>query len=88
MVGAFGEVLVMDWGLAVDVTDPPPPAASLERRVPPRSESGMGGTPAYMAPEQIEFNAAGTYTGANLNTWTDVFLLGAMLHELLTGKPP
>ncbi len=88
MVGAFGEVLVMDWGLAVDVSETPPAPGSLEWRVPTRDACGMGGTPAYMSPEQIEFDAAGRFTGANLDRWTDVFLLGAMLHELLTGAPP
>ncbi len=88
MVGAFGEVLVMDWGLAVDVSDAPAAAGNPERRVPTRSECGMGGTPSYMAPEQIVTDEKGQYTGENLDCWTDVFLLGAMLHELLTGAPP
>ena len=88
MVGAFGEVLVMDWGLAVDVSEVPPPSGSHERRVPSRAECGMGGTPSYMAPEQAATDANNRYTGVNLNCWTDVFLLGAMLHELLTGTPP
>ena len=88
MVGAFGEVLVMDWGLAVDVSEIPPQPGSHERRVPSRAECGMGGTPSYMAPEQVATDANGRYTGVNLNCWTDVFLLGAMLHELLAGNPP
>ena len=88
MVGSFGEVLVMDWGLAVDVSEAPPAPGSLEWRVPTRDACGMGGTPAYMGPEQIEFDPAGNFAGTNLDRWTDVFLLGAMLHELLTGAPP
>jgi len=79
MVGAFGEVLVMDWGLAVDVSETPDPA---QARVPHKTSTGMGGTADYMAPEQ-------TYgRGAGLSARTDVFLLGAILHELLTGKAP
>ena len=88
MVGAFGEVLVMDWGLAVDVSEDPPPIDSPERRVPTRKECGLGGTPAYMAPEQCAFNDQGHYVSDNLNTWTDVFQLGAILYELLSGGPP
>ncbi len=79
MVGAFGEVLVMDWGLAVDVSEAPNQA---EARVPHRSFAGLGGTAEYMAPEQC-FAA-----GNRLCAQTDVFLLGAILHELLTGRAP
>jgi len=88
MVGSYGEVLVMDWGLAVDVSENPPALNSPERRVPSRTECGMGGSPAYMAPEQCEFNAEGQYVPDDLNTWTDVFQLGAILYELLAGHPP
>ena len=88
MVGAFGEVLVMDWGLAVDVSENPPAANSPERRVPTRAESGFGGTPSYMAPEQFAIDARGHSTGTQLGLWTDVFLLGAMLSEIITGEPP
>ncbi|MEI6235071.1 MAG: protein kinase [Planctomycetota bacterium] len=88
MVGAFGEVLVMDWGLAVDVSETPAPIGSPDHRVPARADCGLGGTPSYMAPEQMATDDAGRYLGENLNCWTDVFLLGAMLHEILTGTPP
>jgi len=79
MVGAYGETLVMDWGIAVDIRDPPPERT----RAPHRSQvSGPAGTPVYMSPEQAEGR------GKDLGEWTDVYLLGAILHELVTGDPP
>lgn len=78
MVGRHGEVLVMDWGCAV---------AFGEREshpVVPRIEEieHIAGTPSYMAPEMvlIEQRATGPHS--------DVFLLGAMLYEVLTGCRP
>lgn len=87
MVGEFGEVLLMDWGLAAvydrEKFDPPNPRDSIWDLI-PRVESidRAAGTPAYMAPEQT---GAGLYP---LGPWTDVFLLGATLYMILTGKPP
>ena len=88
MVGAFGEVLAMDWGLAADVSAEPPPPGHPERRVLSRGETGIGGTPSYMAPEQFYFDENGQPSGAHLGLWTDVFLLGAMLYEVLSGHAP
>ncbi|MHC4830526.1 MAG: protein kinase domain-containing protein, partial [Planctomycetota bacterium] len=79
MVGNFGEVLVMDWGLTVSIT--PEPVAD-SRTIHRSSINAPLGTPAYMPPELV----AGD--GERIGPWTDVFLLGAVLHELLTGKPP
>ncbi len=79
MVGDYGEVLVMDWGIAVHVGDERP----ADGRLPHRDDvHGPAGTPAYMAPEQAEGR------GERLGTHTDIFLLGAALHEVLTGAPP
>lgn len=72
MLGAFGEVQVMDWGFAVDVGATGDALASRPR---------IAGTPSYMAPEQ----ARGT---RDESPRTDVFGLGAILCEILTGAPP
>ena len=82
MVGAFGEVLVMDWGLAVDVAENPDAGTTdSQGRVPHKSMAGLGGTAEYMAPEQLLAEGA-------LSPRTDVFLLGAIVYELLTGRAP
>jgi len=74
MLGGFGEVLVMDWGLAVP---------SDGRKFGGIKQSvSMGGTPAYMAPEM----AAGPFEKIGLAS--DIYLLGAMLYEIVTGRPP
>jgi serine/threonine protein kinase len=80
MVGEFGEVLLMDWGIAARLEDIRAAAAQG------LSSSGMitnpSGTAAFMAPEQTES------TLANLSTATDIFLLGGTLYYLLTGRVP
>jgi hypothetical protein len=75
MIGAYGEVYVVDWGLAVTTRDDGP-------RFVPRGDRQhrMAGTPAFMAPEQVG--------GQPITERTDVWLLGAMLYALVTGKPP
>lgn len=91
MVGAFAEVQVMDWGLAKslrgkqravrseDTNDPCAPEGDGTERT--RAGSVMG-TPSYMAPEQ----ARGEID--TLGMAADVFALGAILCQILTGAPP
>lgn len=77
MVGRFGEVWVLDWGLAVRLREDGPsrlPLASDDRRV--------VGTPRYMSPEM----ARGA--GHELSERTDVYLIGGILYAILTGQGP
>ena len=95
MVGAFGEVQVMDWGLAKvlgarpgERTDPeettaPTAVRSLREGDDPFTQAGsVLGTPAFTAPEQAA-GAVGT-----IDRRSDVFGLGAVLAVVLTGRPP
>ena len=72
MVGPFGEVYVLDWGIAVSTR-------GGDHELPPMEVGSLVGTPAYMAPEMAAAQAA--------DVRTDVYLLGATLHELVTGRP-
>ncbi len=75
MIGRFGEVYVLDWGLAVAVDE------SLARRMPLAKDITMlAGTPQYMAPEMAAAR------GDEIGPRTDVYLLGAVLHEIVTGR--
>lgn len=87
-LGDFGEVVVLDWGLAKVI------GKSEEPFEPPREE-GLStggtldtmqgqilGTPSYMSPEQ----AAARHD--QIDERTDVYGLGAILYEILTGQPP
>ena len=84
LVGPFGETVVIDWGLAKEGEDAPHAVAS------PLAASGLGGTltqtgavlgtPGYMAPEQA--------AGEDVDERADVFAIGAILYQLLTGTAP
>jgi eukaryotic-like serine/threonine-protein kinase len=103
MVGAFGEVQVMDWGLAKVLKEGgiadeeranrqhQPEQGTLIRTARSGGSAGSGmdteagsllGTPAYMPPEQANGDVA------LLDRRADVFGLGALLCEILTGQPP
>jgi tetratricopeptide (TPR) repeat protein/tRNA A-37 threonylcarbamoyl transferase component Bud32 len=96
MVGAFGEVQVMDWGMAKFLIpasagcQPPEEEPSSTLYLLSRTtlqgdvtEAGaVLGTPAYMAPEQARGEVE------RLDRRCDVFGLGGILCEILTSKPP
>lgn len=67
MIGHFGEVYLLDWGIAI----------RLDEEGEARPDY-FAGTPSYMAPEMLE---------SALSVKTDVYLLGATLHEVLLGAP-
>ena len=77
MLGAYGEVYLLDWGLALALCDETAerlPRAGLSR--------DLAGTLAYAAPEMVGA------VDAPVGPHTDGYLLGAVLFELATGKPP
>ena len=95
MVGDFGEVYLMDWGLAKILSEPDPaaqpPAQGSEGSQPiladvgsqpgdPSLAGAVVGTPSFMAPEQA--------AGSPADTRSDVFALGALLYYLLARRPP
>ncbi|MCA9711219.1 MAG: protein kinase, partial [Myxococcales bacterium] len=73
MVGSFGEVYLLDWGIAVSTRGGDTGLPALERGT-------LVGTPGYMAPEMAAADVD------RIDQRTDVYLLGATLHELVTGQ--
>jgi serine/threonine protein kinase len=83
MIGEYGEVFVVDWGIAKVVGGPSGPTGAARGADPALTVDGsVLGTPVYMAPEQAfgDPDAIGPAT--------DVWGLGAVLYEVLTGRPP
>ncbi len=95
MVGSFGEVQVMDWGLAKVLPregqaapkEPELPSQTVVATLRSTGDSDLSqagsvlGTPAYMAPEQARGDISA------IDRRADVFALGSILCEILTGEP-
>ena len=76
MIGEYGEVVIIDWGLArakIKRKDGPPVTGKSEL---------VQGTPAYMSPEQARFGLPGT------DERSDIYSLGAILYQVLALRPP
>jgi serine/threonine-protein kinase len=76
MIGDFGEVYLLDWGIAVSLR--PDPTGRLPLAADARE---VAGTPHYLAPEMLD-------PEGRLSERTDVYLAGAVLFEIVAGKPP
>ncbi len=85
IVGNFGETIVVDWGLAKDLNEP---AEDELEATPYRHQAterltvagDVLGTPAYMPPEQAR--------GELVDERSDIYALGAILYQVVTGRPP
>lgn len=110
MIGDYGEVFVVDWGLVIihgevsraesrnedefktlDIGEVPPyrpsdAASSGLHWNQGGSRKGIGGTPSYIAPEQLR--AHNNDDVSLLGPPSDIYALGGTLFQILTGKPP
>lgn len=87
MVGQYGEVLLMDWGLAKYIGKPEHETNPVYQNIfknilklADYKDDMIKGSPAYMSPEQV--------TGYGLDKQSDIFLLGATLYHMFTLEPP
>lgn len=74
MLGTHGELYLIDWGIALSTNE-------ADRGLLPLASDAkdLAGTPAYMAPEMV-------FRDREISTRTDVYLLGAIFLELVTGE--
>ncbi|MDA3959750.1 MAG: serine/threonine-protein kinase [Planctomycetota bacterium] len=77
MVGAFGEVYLMDWGLALACGDAPPDLPHITT-----ANNIFAGSPAYLPPEVARGERD------SMGPASDAFGIGAILFEILSGGPP
>lgn len=89
LLGDFGEVVVVDWGLAKSIADPADKDVDMDKIVFTNPdaytctpEGHALGTPAFMAPEQARGQMSAT------DELTDIYGLGSILFAIMTGKSP
>jgi serine/threonine protein kinase/formylglycine-generating enzyme required for sulfatase activity len=88
MIGEFGEVLILDWGLVKSLDDKSGEDSGVKLRM-DEFDAGsdtiagaISGTPNYMSPEQAEGNIE------DIDYQSDIYSLGAILYHILTYLPP
>lgn len=82
MIGPYGEVVVLDWGIAKVFEGPEVKSPIKVKPGEGVQRSAVVGTPSYMSPEQANGKTH------RVSTTSDVYSLGAILYEILTYRPP
>jgi serine/threonine-protein kinase len=88
MVGRYGEVLILDWGLVKQIGADEPSGSGVHLEMDDEDtgvltvDGSISGTPNYMAPEQAEGRIG------DIDFQSDVYSLGAILYQILTYHPP